>query len=249
MKSLLFENGRSLADHRWNGWNSAYERVKTQLDASSRMKWSKSRRRRQQRNNCNEYFSVRSNAESGIARRWNWRAKKGCPTVEVGCCTPPRSIFYNMDEGVAGRLGVAYRRHADVRRSANDWSIVTRRFSLRLSLPFASLSLLLVPRTWFTRACQWSYADPTRGRIASPPTRPRFNPQRSQLNPWRTRPTYRSSSSLIDRSSRVDLFTVESRRLGKNGEQLVSSSFLWVERVFTKWKDTKIVFNLLICCR
>lgn len=36
--------------------------------------------------------------------------------------------------------GVAYRRHADVRRSANDWSIVTRRFSLRPSLP-SSLGL------------------------------------------------------------------------------------------------------------
>lgn len=40
--------------------------------------------------------------------------------------------------GVAGRLGVAYRRHADVRRSANDWSIATRRFSPRkLFVPFS----------------------------------------------------------------------------------------------------------------
>lgn len=56
----------------------------------------------------------------------------------MGCCTPPRSIFYNMAGGrVAGRLGVAYRRHADVRRSANDWSIATRRFSPReLFVPF-----------------------------------------------------------------------------------------------------------------
>lgn len=58
--------------------------------------------------------------------------------------------------GVAGRLGVAYRRHADVRRSANDWSIVTRRFSSTFS-PFPSAVLRLSPsRERDLHECAWS---------------------------------------------------------------------------------------------
>lgn len=69
--------------------------------------------------------------------------------------------------GVAGRLGVAYRRHADVRRSANDWSIVTRRFFPReLFVPFSLLWPARLIRAQFTcNVCVCvcaTYADPRR---------------------------------------------------------------------------------------
>lgn len=83
--------------------------------------------------------------------------------------------------GVAGRLGVAYRRHADVRRSANDWSIVTRRFSLAFS-PFPSVSLSSPSRKrdlHAPRACARSYADPPRS--SRPHQQPRIIPPR--VNP------------------------------------------------------------------
>lgn len=93
---------------------------------------------------------------------------------------------------------MAYRRHADVRRSANDWSIVTRRFSLRPSLPSAlpcSLSLspspLLPANVIYTRVCR---SSPLLER-ASPPPGHAFQPSGQPI---------RSSSN---RSSRVDLFT------------------------------------------
>lgn len=93
---------------------------------------------------------------------------------------------------------MAYRRHADVRRSANDWSIVTRRFSLRPSLPSAlpySLSLspspLLPANVIYTRVCR---SSPLLEQ-ASPPPGHAFQPSGQPI---------RSSSN---RSSRVDLFT------------------------------------------
>lgn len=93
---------------------------------------------------------------------------------------------------------MAYRRHADVRRSANDWSIVTRRFSLRPSLPSVlpcSLSLspspLLPANVIYTRVCR---SSPLLEQ-ASPPPGHAFQPSGQPI---------RSSSN---RSSRVDLFT------------------------------------------
>lgn len=117
----------------------------------------------------------------------NVRKQQGVPVrrpgvvLEVGCCTPPRSIFYNMAEGVAGRLEVAYRRHADVRRSADDWSIATRRFSLRkLHVPFS------LPRTSrhshacnlrfsYERVCARPHVSVCRSSTNSP-TRPSVSP-------------------------------------------------------------------------
>lgn len=46
----------------------------------------------------------------------------------VHLCDP----YFTIWPRVAGRLGVAYRRPSDVRRSGNDWSIAPRRFLYRV---------------------------------------------------------------------------------------------------------------------
>jgi len=131
----------------------------------------------------------------------------------VGCCTPPRSIFYNMAGGVAGRLGVAYRRHADVRRSANDWSIATRRFSARkLLAPFPlPRPFLALARAQFTRTvcvsrarvsvCRSSPNNPTGSAVSSPWRKPFSQPIALRLR--------------LRGSSRVDLFTSASADVSK----------------------------------
>jgi len=69
--------------------------------------------------------------------------RKGCER-RSGSCSQGGVLYTSAihilqyGRGVADRLGVAYRRHVDVRRSANDWSIATRRFSPReLFVPFS----------------------------------------------------------------------------------------------------------------
>jgi len=73
-------------------------------------------------------------------QRWSTQGMRAA----VGGCSQGGVLYTSAihilqyGRGVAGRLGVAYRRHADVRRSANDWSIATRRFSPReLFAPFS----------------------------------------------------------------------------------------------------------------
>lgn len=76
-------------------------------------------------------------------------SSEGMRAAVGGCSRGAGGVLYTSaihilqyGRGVAGK-GVAYRRHADVRRSANDWSIATRRFSLRESSSRVPLSPFL----------------------------------------------------------------------------------------------------------
>lgn len=124
----------------------------------------------------------------------------------------PYFTIWPGEGGVADRLGVAYRRHADVRRSANDWSIATRRSSLRnASRPFfPSASSSPLARAQFTRVdvracvcmcvcvcmCMGGWMRASVCRSSNNPTRTvGFNPPGETLLAV---VAYRPSSSLTD---------------------------------------------------
>lgn len=124
--------------------------------------------------------------------------------------------------GVAGRLGVAYRRHADVRRSANDWSIATRDDSLRERafrpvFPSVTRSSHIRAQFTYAYACAGrTYADPRR---TTPPDRRRVGGSSLREKPFSLSQPIALRLCLRG-SSRVDLFTSPCAHFLKNGGSL-----------------------------